>query len=738
MRRPLCLICLVYVLTVMLVLQWVPLRDEQEGLPREGSRYTLRGRVDRIEYQKDKSVLYLKNNSGKVLCYFKDVSFISTLKIGNQVCVTGKVRLFQAPSNEGQFDEKQYYETLGIDFALSGCQGTITDKNCSLYRQWLYQLRRRFSKELEAGLPEKYAGVMQAMLLGERGGMDQELKELYQQNGIAHILAISGLHITFLGMGFFRFCKKIRLPAAAAGGLSFLVIISYGEMTCSGASAVRSTVMFSLFLLGGICGRTYDMLTAMAVSAAGLLICQPRYIYHSGFLLSFCSVMGIALILPFVRSMFPEQPFVHRIVLNKSRKEKIKDGLLEKLYAALGASLSVSLATLPVQLYFYYVFPIYSPFLNLFVVPFVGILIFTGFTGGAAACLLSAGSTVFLTPCRWILEMYEAMCRIFDKLPGGHPVLGRPSLWRIIAYYGMLAALLLWENRRKEKEGKHRQCKFKWERVVKAGVLAAAVLLLCIGERRHISTCTMLDIGQGDCFVLEEKGGFNILIDGGSSDVSLVGKYRLAPYLKCHGISRLDYVFISHGDKDHTSGVLELLLDGEIKIDCLVMTKFALSDEAYAELLEAAGERRTRILFMGKGDFFTLGEIKLTCLYPEMKDEGTGNDQSMVLLMECGGVKTLFTGDLTGEKEAFIDFEDIDVLKVAHHGSRYSTGQEFLKKATPVISLISAGKDNMYGHPHKELLERLEQTGSRIYQTPENGAVIVGYGKGKVRITTYR
>ena len=248
----------------------------------------------------------------------------------------------------------------------------------------------------------------------------------------------------------------------------------------------------------------------------------------------------------------------------------------------------------------------------------------------------------------------------------------------------------------------------------------------------------MLDIGQGDCFVLEEKEGFNVLIDGGSSDISSVGKYRLAPYLKCHGISCLDYVFISHGDKDHTSGVLELLLGGEIKIDCLVMTKFALSDEAYAELLEAAEKQGTRILFIGKGDFFTLGEIKLTCLYPEMKDEGTGNDQSMVLLMECGGIKTLFTGDLTGEKEIFIDFEDIDVLKVAHHGSKYSTGQEFLEKTTPVISLISAGKDNMYGHPHKELIERLEQTGSRIYRTPENGAVTVGYEKGKVCIATYR
>lgn len=754
MRRPLCLLCLIYVLAVILILQWIPLKNERAGLPGEGSRFTLQGRVDRIEYQKDKSVLYLKNNSGKVVCYFRDISFVSTLKIGNEVCVTGKVRRFEAPSNEGQFDEKQYYEVLGIDFALWDCSGIITDESSNVYRQMLYRFRRRFSRGLAEGLPEKHAGIMQAMLLGEKGGMDTEIKELYRQNGIAHILAISGLHITFLGMGFFRLCRKIRMPAAVAGALSFALVVSYGEMTQSGASAVRSTVMFSLFLLGGIWGRTYDLLTAMAVSAAGLLFFQPLYIYHSGFLLSFCSVMGIALLAPLIREMFPAQAFPDRIILDKSRKEKILERFLEKLYASLSASLSVSLATLPVQLYFYYMFPPYSPLLNLLVVPFVGVLIFTGFAGGAAACLMPSGSAVFTMPCRWILEMYEAVCRIFDKLPGGHLVAGRPSLWKIFVYYGMLMAVLLWEIRKKEGErsrshGKNKKAGAEGraekgkpntirETMVKTGILTVAVLLLCMGERRNTSSCTMLDIGQGDCFVIEEKKGCNILIDGGSSDISSVGKYRIAPYLRCRGISRLDYVFVSHGDKDHTSGVLELLSGGEIKIDCLVMTKFALEDEIYEELLEAAEESGTRILFIGKGDYFTMGEIRLTCLYPEMIDEGTGNDQSMVLLMECGGTRTLFTGDLTKEKEELTAFLDIDVLKVAHHGSKYSTGQAFLEQTTPAISLISAGCNNGYGHPHEELLNRLAKAGSLVYQTPENGAVTVKFEKGKIRVTAFR
>lgn len=738
MRRPLCLLCLFYVLAVTLIMELFPPKDEQKVLPRDGSYDTCIGKVYRIEFQKDKSVLYLKSNSEKILCYFPNDSFTSGLKIGNAVRVTGKVRLFENASNEGQFDAKMYYGILGMDFAMTGCEGIIADKGYDFYKDGLYRIRRRISQSFQAGLPEEYAGIMQAMLLGEKGNMDQDIKGLYQRNGIAHVLAISGLHITFLGMGLFKLCRKVRLPYLAGSLLSLALIISFGEMTRSGASTIRSIVMFSLFLLAGICGSTYDMLTAMAISAAGLLVYQPRYVYHSGFLLSFGSVMGIALISPLLREIFPQEPLAKRMLLNKSRREKLLDKWKDQLFSSLSASLGVTFATLPIQLYFFYTFPVYSILLNLLIIPLMGALMMAGVFGGIGACIFAWGSVFFLMPCKWILEFYEWLCRGFDRLPGGHLILGRPALWKILFYYGVLWCILLWEyyGRRKKETVIHTN---HTAGAIKAVLAMTAVLVLCV-RWRAATTCTMLDIGQGDCLVVEEKSGANILIDGGSSDVSQVGKYRIVPYLKSHGISKIDYAFISHGDKDHTSGVLEILLDRkelEIEIGCLVLTKFAMTDEVYEELLSAAKQSNTRVLLIGSGDRFTRGETEITCMYPAMEDEASGNDQSMVLVMECGGIKTLFTGDLTEEKEWVVKWEDVDVLKVAHHGSRYSTGIPFLEQCRPETAIISAGEKNSYGHPHGETLERLEQYGIKTFLTAEKGAITIRYGKGKYSVLTH-
>lgn len=746
MRRPLCPMCLFYVLAVTLILQLFPPKDRPGLLPEDGSYITCTGSVYRIEFKKGKSVLYLKTDSEKVLCYFSDDSFGSKLKIGNGIRITGKVRLFESPSNEGQFDAKQYYGISGIEFALTGCEGTLWDEGCHPYKDGLYRIRRRISQSLEQGLPEEYAGIMQAMLLGEKGNMDRELKGLYQRNGIAHVLAISGLHITFLGMGVFKLCRKIRLPSAVGSLLSFFLIVSFGEMTGSGASTIRSVVMFSLFLLAGCVHRTYDMLTAMAVSAVGLLVFEPRYIYHSGFLLSFGSVMGIALFSPLFRECFPKESLSKKMILNKGRRERLWDKLKEHLYSSLSASLGVTAVTLPIQLYFFYTFPVYSILLNLLIIPFMGVLMAAGVFGSIGACILPWGSFVFLMPCHVILRFYEFICRGFDRLPGGHLILGKPAVWKILFYYGILSGILLWTYDSRRKKERAFQCSDndnhrgnRSARAVKAALTMTAVLVLCT-RQRTVTTCTMLDIGQGDCLVVEEKGGINLLIDGGSSDISQVGKYRIVPYLKSHGIRKIDYAFISHGDKDHTSGVLEILTDREeleIEIGCLVFTKFAMGDEAYKELLAAAKESGTRVLFIGAGDHFTMGETNVVCVYPGMEDQASGNDQSMVLMMECGGIKTLFTGDLTEEKEQVVKWDDADILKVGHHGSRYSTGGEFLKQCRPETAVISAGKDNSYGHPHKETLERLCQYGARTFLTAKEGAITIRYGKGKYSVLTH-
>lgn len=740
MRRPLCVICMCYVVAVM-ALSWLfPPSFSNHffsgdvavtaagsctdvlGTPTDGSCANVFGKVEQIQIKKSKSVVYINSNVGNIICYFRDNSFTSTLQIGNIIKVKGTVRFFEEATNPGQFDAREYYGILGYDFAMSGCDGYLLENSVSVYKQGLYAAKRRLGAVYDAGLPEKYAGIIKAMVLGEKADMDPEVKALYEQNGISHILAISALHITFIGKGIFTFLRRLHLPIYLSSMLSMALVISFGVMTGSGASTIRSIIMFSLFLIAGMIGRTYDMITAMAVSAVALLVINPRYIYHCGFLLSFGAVMGIGL--------GPVPKWKWDMVIAKSWKEKFCKRLKRygcNLLSSLYTNRNVVLFTLPIQLYFFYTFSTYSFCLNLIVVPLMGIVMTSGVLGGIVGCFLPFCAHLLLLPCHGILWLYEVLCLAVEQLPGSTLILGRPALWQIVLYYMILFLWLLYSTYEKEIRKRFWRMQ-KWHM---HGVLIIAIVILCIRPRLFTS-CNMLDVGQGDCFVIQEKSGCNIMVDGGSSDVESVGTYRIIPYLKSQGIGKLDYIFVSHADLDHISGVLEILQDrGEtVRVSCLVLTKFALSDEAYSELVNAAKEQGVRILYMAAGDVLCAGETTWTCLYPGVDEVASSNDQSMVLLMECGeDISILFTGDLTEAKEPYVSVPDVDILKVGHHGSRYSTTDAFLKQCKPEVAIISAGKDSVYGHPHAEVLERLKSCGSHVVVTAENGAVRVRLGK---------
>lgn len=756
MRRPFCLLCLFYVLAFVVILSLFPVKAVDKKLPQDGKKLEIVGKLYRIEHKKDKVLFYLSSaavfsalsddsshpgQKYQCICYFSSDSDFSKaklnnqtgnrVKLGNTIRISGTCRHFDAASNAGAFDAKQYYGTLGIDFFMTGCEYEIIDSHYDWYRQMLYRLRRHLSDCLQNALPKRYAGILQAMLLGEKGGVSDEVKELYQKNGISHILAISGLHISLLGMGLFRICKRVQLPLWLASGVSFFLLVSYGEMTGQGASTVRSIIMFSLFLLAGIWKRTYDMQTAMALSLVILLTANPYYLYQAGFLLSFGAVMGIALLVPFLQSFQKKVSCALNMVLNPGKRERLVLTVKSAFLSSFSASLAVFLATFPIQLSFFYTIPLYSVFLNPIVVALMGALMTTAVAGLMVSCVLPQAGWFLLQPCRWILQLYETLCVWMSYLPWQNPVLGKPAPWKVAVYYGAMLALIIADK--------------KLDRIKNGRKTGMAILLflllLFVFSLRSATECTMLDVGQGDCFVITEKSGCNILVDGGSSDVEDMAEYRLVPYLKSRGIARLDYVFASHADLDHISGIMELLREKEkfgIRINCLILTKYAVEDGAYKELSAAADSAGCKLFLVAEGDCFSIGDTKWRCLYPSISDKQEGNDQSMVLLMECGGVKTLFMGDLTGKAEEELFLENIDILKVGHHGSRYSTTEGLLKQCTPQTALISAGRDNSYGHPHTETLERLQKTGAVIYQTPQSGAVTIRYGKGKYSVFSYK
>lgn len=234
----------------------------------------------------------------------------------------------------------------------------------------------------------------------------------------------------------------------------------------------------------------------------------------------------------------------------------------------------------------------------------------------------------------------------------------------------------------------------------------------------------MLDVGQGDCFLVKSPNGNAYLVDGGSSDVNQVGKYRIEPCLKSLGVGRLTSVFVSHGDLDHCNGIRELLQRQKfgIQIDCLVLPEQYKEDDTLMELAQIAKEQDIQVTIFREGMGVREGEV----LWKSIQGDGNGNEGSMVLELRYKKFEMLFTGDVEGEGESNVTGRlrmTYDVLKVAHHGSKNGTTEQFLEKVSPRISLISAGEQNRYGHPHEETVMRLKNCGSVIYGTCGKGAV---------------
>ena len=285
--------------------------------------------------------------------------------------------------------------------------------------------------------------------------------------------------------------------------------------------------------------------------------------------------------------------------------------------------------------------------------------------------------------------------------------------------------------------------------ILRWGMALAAVFMLMLPTKTGM-TITFLDVGQGECICIKNGYGRHYLVDGGSSSVSGVGEYRIIPFLKFQGISRLEAVFITHPDEDHCNGIKELIQTGAlqgIQIKNLVLPDIAQTakEEAYLELERLAAKHDIPVAYISRGQKIADNQLAITCLHPtHTYVSQNSNEYSTVLTLTVNNFTTMLTGDIEGEGEQmltqFLQKEKtppITILKVAHHGSKYSTDKEFLEIISPRVALISAGEDNPYGHPHSELIDRLNQTDCQIYQTNQTGAITVHYKDGKITIKSF-
>lgn len=626
------------------------------------------------------------------------------LTLGSTVTLTGKLRALSPKYNPGDFDEIQYYRCRGIYYKMFYPEIEITGLHKSL-PYYLSALRTKIATILDSIYSEENSAVLKAMLLGDKTYLSDEVKLLYKNSGIYHILAISGLHISLIAAGLMFIFRRKRHAAIIIAALS-----AYCIFTGLSPSTVRAVIMMSVFLFARIAGRKYDLVSSLAFSAFLILVVNPLYLFDCGFLYSYCSVLGIALFAKHFTRIANKIP---------PKNSKIKTYIT----ASFATSLSAVIITKLLNMYFFYSVTTCDFITNLIVLPFIFIVILSGALSVLFFAVHLPIYYIFSATASFILTVYKYTAATVSSIPFSLITTGRPVFAFMVLYVLFLVFLYF---------------SFKFKRKVFA---LGAVVFLVTGAVIHNyelsrDQVTFLYVGQGDG-AIGTINGETFIVDGGGTKTEPTaadeGVYTLLPYLSYIGKTRVDKVFISHIDNDHMKGIYELI--GSIEIGEIYLPVGSYSSELFTLLKDKAAENNIPINYISAGD---MPSPDFLCIYPSKEqadNAGDINDGSMVLKATIGDKTILFTGDIgtNAENEIIKSDADIkaDVLKVAHHGSKYSSSEGFLEAVSPSLAIISCGVNNVYGFPAEKTLTTLSEQDIPYFITSETGSVtLMPYSKG--------
>lgn len=638
------------------------------------------------------------------------------LGIGDAIQVRGKLNKLYPPMNPGGFHEKRYYGTKGFHYtAYAGSYNHIASRDNLLehyihkIKNGFYLIRQKGLRVIDKILPSDQSRLIKAMILGDKSGLNRMIKERYAKAGISHILAISGLHVAIIGYGLFLIlCSVMNKKKALWVTVVFLGV--YCLLTGGSVSTIRASLMLTVGLMAFFFGRSYDIYSSLAVVGLFLLVLNPLYLWDVGFLLSFSSVIGIVTLVPILDRWFNPRQY--------------------KIVSLIHVSVGATIGTLPVILYNYYEFQTYGILANLLVVPLMTIVVAMSFIALLVGSLSLPIGGFVIGIVYYILLFYDYLTQLIQKLPFHTITIGRPSLLYMVL---LLVLIILLGIPYSEYVVFH-----QWKKWMIGYMVVVVVVSIYVMITPRYLMMTHLAIGQGDSTVIRTPSNHVFVVDGGGNrmkrqDEPDTGYYILRPYLKYNGIHKIDGLFMTHSDRDHVGGLIELM--DYFPVERLYIPygykEKKEEDGLLTALLQKARDKKVAISYIQAGDTIEVGQVTLRTLYPYPGISYQGNNAySTVLKVQYGEYENLLTGDIEAEEEKLLydklaDELHSDIIKVPHHGSKSSSTKGLIGYVSPKIAVVSSGRDNAYGHPHQEVLERYQDNGVTLYNTAEDGAVII-------------
>ncbi|MGM9580338.1 MAG: DNA internalization-related competence protein ComEC/Rec2 [Anaerovibrio sp.] len=670
-------------------------------------------------------------------------------RAGDRVAVSGTVRALHDYGNPGRMNREMTYFSQGIHARMTADKYSLKlqQEEGDWYDQLLRlsaRVRAAYLDYMERAMSRQDAAAIFAMLFGGYQGIKPELLEAFTATGIVHILSVSGSHITLMAGTAGIIGRLLHLPGRVTTGLAAVTILFYSLLAGAIPPVIRSALMGLLTLLALAMGRERDAQHILGLTALGLLIYAPPLLYDISFQLSFGATAGLLYIAPVLRGYF---------------RKRLPVFIADSLAVTIGAQVSV----LPVIAWYFNVISFSSLLANLVITPIVELIIVVGLLAGLAGSLLPfAGRLVFMGAGVALGAVYE-LSRLVAALPFSQVYVPSFGIWGCLMYYGALGWLLLpsgcrGQARRGLVELIMLYLPDKWRSAGKTDKQKIAVLLLVlllfIGGWKMCRPGDLqvhfIDVGQGDAALVITPHGHAFMVDaGGVREGGYdIGRMVDVPYLLHYGVRQLDYIFLTHAHDDHAAGVRGIL--GKIPVKA-VMT----GHEGAGEYLKVFGRgdaaRLEKLLApLRENTSMELDGVRIEILYsPDRRDvvegnvQATGNEFSNLIRVSYGNASFLFTGDLVTAQEAELLRRGTQlgstVLKVGHHGSRTSSSEAFLQAVNPRWAVISCGYANSFGHPHKEIVQRISDvTGAELLRTDEKGAIVFRTDGKSMKVECYR
>jgi len=628
------------------------------------------------------------------------------------------------PRHPGAFHYKSYLRQQGVHFIVTITDGDWASKESKNLLSHIFYLldtyRQGWAEQVDQLFSEEIAPMVKAMTIGVRSDVDPDLTRLYQELGLIHLLAISGLHVGIIIWLLYTFLLKLSFTRERVLTFLFFLLPLYVILSGAAVSVIRSALMGMILLFCLRFGFWKSSPMALFVVYIGLLFWNPGYLEQIGFQLSFVVTFGL--------------------LLTYSSFKRLFQWLPEKIGGLLTVSFIAQIFSLPFILHHFYQFSPLSFFLNVFLVPlfslfFIPAAFFLPLFSFFSKDLTRLGVDLYEKSLIWVHGFLEIVQSI--SLATLH--VGKPALWWQCIFFLVIISVLLSLEKKKTL--------VSW---IICGLFPLLILVqLILPFTSSEAVVTMLDVGQGDAIVLELPYRQEvILIDLGGQPKRPqeewqmrkrefeVGQDVILPFLRYRGINHVDKIIITHGHYDHLGGIQGLV--GNIPISEILRPPIPPQSSFEEEWLQKAMDQKINITSLKAGDEWSKDEVYFKVLYPSkpkhiVEEISNLHDYNLVLFNKIYETAFIWTGDMEqkAEEEVMKNYPDLkgDILKVAHHGSDTSTTEEWVQQIKPKVAYISVGRKNRFGHPHQDVLERLEKHHLKVFRTDQLGAITTRVSK---------